>query len=80
MVESEGQGAMAQRSDTGAGRARAPHVTDLITAAEAARLFQRSDALGRMLVLWAGHDPMIIQRTSYYRDAPFSRLYSRWSD
>jgi type IV secretion system protein VirD4 len=78
MVESEGQGAASQRTDTGAGRSRAPHTTDLITGEEAARLFSRDDPLNRMLVLWSGFPPMILQRTKYYEYAPFSRLYDRW--
>jgi type IV secretion system protein VirD4 len=78
MVESEGRGAITQRTDSGAGRSRSPQVTSLITADEAAKLFARDDPLTRMLVLWSGHDPIVLQRTKYYEYAPFSRLYSRW--
>lgn len=78
MVESQGQGPVAQRTDSGAGRSRSPQTANLITADEAAQLFDRDDPLQRMLVLWGGRDPIILQRTRYYEDAPFNRLYSRW--
>lgn len=78
VVESEGAAPIAQRTDSGAGRSRAPQVTSLITAEEAEKLFARDDPMLRMLVLWSGHEPIVLQRTRYYEDMPFKRLYRRW--
>jgi hypothetical protein len=64
--------------DTGGGRARPPHTMGLLTAEEAVRLFACDDPLNRMLVLWSGHAPVILQRTKYYECTPFSWMYDRW--
>ena len=40
----------------------------LMTADEIARSFARDDPLKRQLVLWAGKNPMILQRVEYYDD------------
>lgn len=54
---------------------------DLITAEEAARYFSRDDRYLRQLVLWAGHDPMILQRVLYYdQNGPFYELFGGMYD
>lgn len=39
---------------------------DLITAEEASRYFSRDDPQRRQLVIWPGHDPMVLQRVVYH--------------
>ena len=39
---------------------------DLITPEEASRIFSREDKKKRQLVIWAGRDPMILERVEYY--------------
>jgi type IV secretion system protein VirD4 len=39
---------------------------DLLTPDEVSRHFSRSDRLKRQLVIWAGYDPMILQRVEYF--------------
>ena len=39
---------------------------DLLTPDEVSRHFARSDRLKRQLVIWAGYDPMILQRVEYF--------------
>ena len=39
---------------------------DLLTPDEVAVNFSRSDRLKRQLVIWAGFDPMILQRVEYF--------------
>jgi len=56
---------------------------DLITAEEAARFFSRDDRYRRQLVIWTGHDPMILQRVVYYDKASplyqyFGGQYDEW--
>ena len=48
------------------GRAPAIELHSLLTADEISRLFARSDRLKRQLVIWAGFDPMILQRVEYF--------------
>lgn len=51
---------------------------DLLTAAEVATLFSRDDRLKRQLVIWAGYNPMILQRVEYFDpDGPLARATSR---
>jgi type IV secretion system protein VirD4 len=39
---------------------------DLLTPDEVSRHFARSDRLKRQLVIWAGYDPMVLQRVEYF--------------
>ena len=39
---------------------------DLVTPEEASRIFSREDKKKRQLVIWAGRDPMILERVEYY--------------
>ncbi len=39
---------------------------NLLTPDEVSRHFSRSDRLKRQLVIWAGFDPMILQRVEYF--------------
>ena len=48
------------------GRTPAIELHDLQTPDEISRLFARSDRLKRQLVIWAGYDPMILQRVEYF--------------
>ena len=60
------------RSRAGTARSRpvGPHASielhDLLTPDEISRHFARSDRLKRQLVIWAGFDPMILQRVEYF--------------
>ncbi len=48
----------------------------IITPQEAAKVFSRIDPGQRQLVIQPGHDPIIIQRTEWYRkDAPYFKKY-----
>lgn len=48
------------------GRSDALELHDLATPEEVTRLFARSDRLKRQLVIWAGYNPMIVQRVEYF--------------
>jgi type IV secretion system protein VirD4 len=48
------------------GRSPAIELHPLLTADEISRHFARSDRLKRQLVIWAGFDPMILQRVEYF--------------
>lgn len=48
------------------GRNSAMEMHDLLTPDEVSRHFSRSDRLKRQLVIWAGYDPMILQRVEYF--------------
>ena len=50
---------------------------DLLTPDEVGRQFSRSDRLKRQLVIWAGYDPMILQRVEYFDpDGPHHRAFA----
>jgi type IV secretion system protein VirD4 len=50
---------------------------DLLTPDEVSRHFSRSDRLKRQLVIWAGYDPMILQRVEYFdANGPHARLFA----
>jgi type IV secretion system protein VirD4 len=55
---------------------------DLQTPDEISRLFARSDRLKRQLVIWAGFDPMILQRVEYFdeKSPHFSVFEGRFSE
>ena len=46
---------------------------DLLAPDEVSRHFSRSDRLKRQLVIWAGFDPMILQRVEYFDSGAVSR-------
>jgi type IV secretion system protein VirD4 len=48
------------------GRNSSMELHDLLTPDEVSRHFSRSDRLKRQLVVWAGYDPMILQRVEYF--------------
>jgi type IV secretion system protein VirD4 len=49
---------------------------DLLTPDEVSRHFARSDRLKRQLVIWAGYDPMVLQRVEYFDQVgPFARIF-----
>ena len=48
------------------GRSHAIELHSLLTPDEIGRHFARSDRLKRQLVMWAGFDPMILQRVEYF--------------
>jgi type IV secretion system protein VirD4 len=48
------------------GRSASMELHDLLTPDEVSRHFSRSDRLKRQLVIWAGYDPMILQRVEYF--------------
>lgn len=39
---------------------------DLLSPSEVAVQFSRDDPMKRQLIIWAGHDPMMLQRVNYY--------------
>src|SRR5260370_14900452 len=50
---------------------------DLLTPDEVSRHFSRSDRLKRQLVIWAGFDPMVLQRAEYFDAAgPHRRVFA----
>lgn len=58
------------------GRNSVMEMHDLLTPDEVSRHFARSDRLKRQLVIWAGYDPMILQRVEYFDTAgPYARLF-----
>ena len=62
------QSDVADRDQTGTDRRGANYAIQtqpLLTVDEIARLFGRDDALQRQLILWAGFDPIILQRIKY---------------
>ena len=48
------------------GRSDSLELHDLAAPEEVTRLFARSDRLKRQLVIWAGYNPMILQRVEYF--------------
>ncbi|HVB82282.1 MAG TPA: type IV secretory system conjugative DNA transfer family protein [Candidatus Binataceae bacterium] len=64
------------------GRSASMELHDLLTPDEVSRHFSRSDRLKRQLVVWAGYDPMILQRVEYFDAggphwAVFKDVYAR---
>jgi type IV secretion system protein VirD4 len=58
------------------GRNSSMEMHDLLAPDEVSRHFSRSDRLKRQLVIWAGYDPMILQRVEYFDMAgPHARLF-----
>jgi type IV secretion system protein VirD4 len=58
------------------GRTPAIEQHSLLTPDEISRHFARSDRLKRQLVIWAGFDPMILQRVEYFDEtSPHFRVF-----
>ena len=63
------------------GRTNAIELHELLTPEEVSRHFARSDRLKRQLVIWAGYDPMILQRVEYFdRKGPLAAALARQGD
>lgn len=62
----EGEVAPDQQQHGLTGRSEVTELHDLLAPDEISRLFARSDQYKRQLVIWAGFDPMILQRVEYF--------------
>jgi type IV secretion system protein VirD4 len=65
-VTREGEVAPEQQQHGLTGRTEVTELHDLLAPDEVSRLFARSDPFKRQLVIWAGFDPMILQRVEYF--------------
>lgn len=65
-VARQGEVAPQQAQSGMSGRNSAMEMFELLTPDEVSRHFSRSDRLKRQLVIWAGYDPMILQRVEYF--------------
>jgi len=68
-VAREGEVGQKQAEQGMTGRSQVTQLYELMAPEEIARHFARSDRLKRQLVMWAGYNPMILQRVEYYDDA-----------
>lgn len=76
-VTREGEVAPEQQQHGLTGRTEVTELYDLLTPDEVSRLFARSDPFKRQLVIWAGYDPMILQRVEYFdRESPHYRYFA----
>lgn len=57
------------------GRSQVTQLYDLMTHDEVARHFARNDRLKRQLVIWAGYNPMILQRVEYFDETTPNRYW-----
>jgi len=65
---------LTQRDQGMSGRSEGLDLHDMLTPDEVGRLFARSDPQKRQLVLWAGLNPMILQRVQWWeRNGPLAR-------
>ncbi|MGE3147790.1 MAG: hypothetical protein AB7K04_01865 [Pseudorhodoplanes sp.] len=62
----EGEVAPEQQQHGLSGRSEVTELHDLLAPDEISRLFARSDPFKRQLVIWAGFDPLILQRVEYF--------------
>ena len=59
------------------GRSPSIELHSLLTPDEISRHFARSDRLKRQLIIWAGFDPMILQRVEYFDEgSPYYPVFS----
>lgn len=65
-VTREGEAAVDQRAAGLTGRSESLEQFDLLTPSEVSQQFARSDRLKRQLIIWAGYNPMILQRVEYF--------------
>lgn len=68
-VTREGEAAVDQRAAGLTGRSVSLEQFDLLTPSEVSQQFARSDRLKRQLIIWAGFNPMILQRVEYFDTA-----------
>lgn len=68
-VARDGEVGQKQAEEGMTGRSQVTRHYELMAPEEIARHFARSDRLKRQLVMWAGYNPMILQRVEYYDDA-----------
>ena len=77
-VTREGEVAPEQQKLGMTGRTEVTELHDLLAPDEVSRLFARSDPFKRQLVMWAGFDPMILQRVEYFDEAsPHRTIFER---
>lgn len=65
-VTREGEAATDQKASGITGRSESLEQYDLLTPDEVSRQFARSDRLKRQLVVWAGYNPLMLQRVEYF--------------
>jgi type IV secretion system protein VirD4 len=65
-VTREGEAATDQKATGITGRSESLEQYDLLTPDEVSRQFARSDRLKRQLVVWAGYNPLMLQRLEYF--------------
>lgn len=66
-----------QSADGLSGKSRSLELYDLLTPDEVGRQFARSDRLKRQLVIWAGYNPMILQRVEYFdKQSPLHHVFA----
>lgn len=76
-VTRAGEVAQGQKQTGLTGETQVTELHDLLAPDEVSRLFARSDPFKRQLVMWAGFDPMILQRVEYFdRQSPFARIFA----
>lgn len=77
-VMREGEVAPEQQQHGLTGRTEVTELHELLTLDEVSRLFARSDPFKRQLVIWAGYDPMILQRVEYFdRESAHYPVFAR---
>ncbi|MDT3379626.1 type IV secretory system conjugative DNA transfer family protein [Labrys neptuniae] len=76
-VTREGEAATDQRASGITGKTESLEQYDLLTPDEVSRRFARSDRLKRQLVLWAGYNPLILQRVEYFdKSSPVHKVFA----
>lgn len=65
-VVREGEITAEKRASGETGRSESLEQYDLLTPDEVSRQFARDDRLKRQLIIWAGHNPLMIQRVEYF--------------
>ncbi len=68
-VTREGEAATDQKASGITGRTESLEQYDLLTPDEVSRQFSRDDRLKRQLVLWAGYNPLMLQRVEYFDES-----------
>lgn len=73
-----GEVALKQSEEGLRGLQEAGELHELLTSDEVSRYFSRDDRLKRQLVIWAGYNPMMLQRVEYFdQDSPHYALFRR---
>lgn len=68
-VTREGEAGTDQKAIGITGRSESLEQYDLLTPDEVSRQFARSDRLKRQLVVWAGYNPLMLQRVEYFDES-----------